>query len=417
MLPSGPVVSAGAMDGVVAHHIDDQNQPVANYTGESRLDFPLIPFQVFGFFYDIDVVLVSRHDAWDMHEYARIQTPNGPLWIAKDSDKNGVQTVMVDEKSLEQVSGLSGATALQALVAETPVPRKMGEMVVEDRSTDQRVDLHLAYDNPAGQPVEVWYRGKLPSVSPRLRNGSTMGHSQQTVAAVLDLERFKTTGRGKIYIDGQRVPLKRILGLVPMRFLLRQDQAGVAVTSFAVEPMDGGGFQLVRPAGADEVDPVTAEPGWPTRRLETWQVLNHVDGAATTELDGQTAVFDNGINKFSYHFVNGGLQHAKVEQWGRDKPVMEMLIDPPLPDVSRPFEGEWESAFRIDVNGQVGHGIGVIKARCVNADVVELTMTPTEPWWFADRPMVGRIDFDGDSGRAQVQMVRVGAVGLVSGTQ
>ena len=53
----------------------------------------------------------------------------------------------------------------------------------------------------------------------------------------------------------------------------------------------------------------------------------------------------------------------------------------------------------------------------MNADVVELTMTPTEPWWFAERPMVGRIDFDGDSGRAQVQMVRVGAVGLVSGTQ
>src|SRR6187455_2893470 len=55
------------------------------YTGGALASYAVLPVQVFGAAYDLDLVIVSRHPEWNMHEYARIETPRGAVWIAKDA--------------------------------------------------------------------------------------------------------------------------------------------------------------------------------------------------------------------------------------------------------------------------------------------------------------------------------------------
>ncbi len=257
MLPTGPVLSPRDLPAFEA-----ATPSPAVYDGDPRVPFLVLPVQIFGVLYQTDVVISTRHPRWDMHEYARIDTPEGHLWMAKDSDRAGVQTIIADLPDLDTV------------LAEVPVPRKRGAVVVQDDSEGEDIKLRLSYDNPDGEPVIAEYAGRMPAKPPRQRNGNTMGHSQHAVAVVLDISRMASfRHRAAISIGGQQHRIKRVAGLVPMHFLLRQAQGGLAVTSFRQEAADdAGALRLQRPAGAGERDPATGAPGWPTRRQENWTV-------------------------------------------------------------------------------------------------------------------------------------------------
>ena len=110
----------------------------------------------------------------------RGSTPDGPLWMAKDADRAKVQTIIANHPELT------------TRIAEVPVARFIRPLMVEDRSEGRRVDVSISYENSAGVPVEVEYRGRLPCTAPAKRNGHTMGHSAHAVAVALDLERFGT---------------------------------------------------------------------------------------------------------------------------------------------------------------------------------------------------------------------------------
>jgi hypothetical protein len=360
MLPSGPVI--GTAELVPYEH---PRASGVGYTDEPRVSHPVLPFQIFGLYYDLDLVLVTKGTGWDMHEYARIQTAGGPIWMAKDSRPDGVQTIVSD------------VTRLESLVAEVPVPRLEGPVGVHDQSEGSQVDVELSYRNPDGVTTEIQFEGTLPDSPPSRRNGSTMGHSQQAVAAVLDLERFGKKNRVQVTMDGEDVDIKRLLGIVPMAFLLQQAQGGFAVSSWETIASDDG-FFLSRPSPDGATSPDTGKPGWPTSRTERWTV------------EEDRVVGDFGLNRFEYRFVDRELVYAKVEQFGREVPVFELFLQPALPDLSRPFEGEAESSFRMDINGQRGHGTGTIRTLW-DDDQVEVEIISEAPWWLADRPMHGVI--------------------------
>ena len=372
MLPSGPVLTnaeTAVFDNVVASGV--------NYLDEPKVDYPVLPFQIFGLYYDLDLVLVTQDTGWDMHEYARIQTPDGPIWMAKDSKPDGVQTIVSDVEDL------------LALVAEVPVPRVAGAIQVEDNSQDDLIDVQLKYTNPDGVETEVVYNGHLPSKPPRQRNGSTMGHSRQAVAAILDLERFGTQNKASVIMAGQPVKVKRLFGVVPMLYTLQQAQGGFAIASWTTQG-DANGFELSRPA--TQGDLLSEEENWPTLRTESWTVTHHAVSA------------DFGLNQLVYEYQERELVGAKAQQWGRNEPVFELHIHPALPDLSRPFEGIHRSQFRMDINGQKGHGTGVIRTQW-NDDMVEIEIIPEAPWWLADRPMHGTIVFPGN-GTTETQIHR-----------
>ena len=163
MLPSGAVLKQAQKSA-----FENPAPAGVEYLDPPKVEYPVLPFQIFGLYYDLDLVLITEDTGWDMHEYARIQTPDGPIWMAKDSRPDGVQTIVSDVENLP------------ALVAEVPVPR-LWTVEVEDLSHEDQVDVRLKYTNPDGIETEVVYSGRLPANPPRQRNGSTMGHSRQSL--------------------------------------------------------------------------------------------------------------------------------------------------------------------------------------------------------------------------------------------
>jgi hypothetical protein len=354
------------------------------YTGPARVPFPVLPAQAWGLRYDLDIVLVSTHPDWTMHEYVRITTPDGPLWLAKDADAKGRQAIVAQLPDIKE------------WIPEVPVPRYARPLTVEDRSADGRLDLRLAYTNPAGQPVEVTYVGPAPTKPSQPRNGNTMGHSADTLAALLDLHLFRPGGTAEVRIDGKRWPIKRLLGLYPMKFALAQTQAGWAIADYRQRP-DEVGFTLIRPS--DALVPRfagEASAPWPTRATEAW----------TSAGDGWWRG-PEAFTRTSWHLnANGEADRVRVDQYGADAPVFEAVFTPALPDLRRPFDGEAVSRFAADVAGQPGHGAGELRARWVDADTVQIDLIPTAPRWFAVRPMRGTVVFDAD-GTVRTTFTRV----------
>jgi len=335
----------------------------AAYTGPPAGAVPALPIQVFGLFYELDLVLVSQHADWHMHEYARVSTPDGPLWLAKDSRTDRVQIITTDR---------ADATSI---LANVPVPRRVAPLSVVDRSAGRRVDVRLETSTPAGEPVVVEARGRLPSRPPGARNGNTMGHSHQAVAAALDIARMGPID-ARLSIGGRPQRFRRLLGLVPFRFALAQAQAGFAVASYVQRPAEGG-FLLERP-GLSPEDPVTGAPGWPVQATERWSVtaaqLHHSDGLTDTTV----------------HLVDGGVSRIVLRQHGRADPVLDLWVRPALPDLRRPFATPVESAFRLDVNGEVGHAAGRIRVTPEGGGH-RVEILPDAPAWMAGRPIGGTV--------------------------
>jgi hypothetical protein len=355
LLPSGPVLK----------------EPLASeprtvvYTGPPIVPYPVLPVQAFGLRYAIDLVVVTNDPAWDMHEYARIDLGDRPpLWVTKDTDQLGIQTIRADLPDIG------------SWLPEIPVPRSPGAVAVTETWTGRHLEVDLAYTNIADQPVRLEFEAKLPGHPPAKRNGNTMGHSRAVVAVVLDLERKAQAGRVRMWIGDEPQTMKKVLGIVPFKYLLTQTQGGLAITSFTQDPAEGG-FGLTRPAS----DP------WPTTSREVWRVANGV-GA-------ERATFDNGVTTMTYTFEDGGLARAEVRQIARPDPVFSLVVSPALPDLRRPFAGEIRSAFAMDVGEEEGHGCGSFVAKWVDATTVELAIRPTSPRWLADRPMTTRIHYEG----------------------
>ena len=344
------------------------------YTGEPRTPFPIFALQPFGLQYAVDVVIVSDHSDWSMHEYARLDTPQGSFWIAKDSDPSGRQTIVADIPNLT------------SWLPEIPAPRFERPVSVDDRSSGDDIDVCLKYDNPKGQIVRACASGTMPKRPPPKRNGNTMGHSRDVVAAVLDIDRFRLFNtKGSIQIDEENTRVDRVLGLVPFRSLLRQTQAGLATANFRISG-DEQGFTLTRPS--------PLRPEWPTHGSETW------------DFTSSTATYDNGIVAFSHHFSNRELTKMTVQQHGVPNQTFELVIHPALPDLSRPFSGLAQSTFVMNVNGQRGHGTGVITAQWTADNTVTVSMRPTAPSWLTDRPMVSTVQYN-DNGSVDVFVDRV----------
>jgi hypothetical protein len=341
-------------------------QPAAVSYTQPAPDGPVVlPLQVWGLRYALDVVLETEHPDWIMHEYARIDIPDPssgaatPIWIAKDASTDFVQTIT------------AGVTDIRSWVPEIPVPRNAGAVTVTDHSEGTVADLRFQYTNPRGEAVDAHYRGAMPTEPAKPRNGNTMGHSRPSLAALLDIHLYAPGGEAEVSIGGVPQKIRKLLGLYPMKFLLAQTQGGIAITDFIERAAaDPGGFTLTRPGG---------DASWPTEAVESW-----VDAGAGW------VVRSGPVTTLRYHFVAGELDRAEVNQAGLEFPVTRVVFQPAIPDLRRRFDGEARSRFVVDIAGQEGHGVGHVVARWEGDDAV-LDMIPDGPRWFADRPMQTRI--------------------------
>lgn len=373
MLPEGPVYSRAEQ----AATFGKLKVPSVEYTGAPRVDFPLPPLLVWGVAYDVDIVIVSKHPDWNMHEYARLSTPAGPVWMAKDAS----------EPELEQ-SIVANIEDIDSWWPEIPVPRKSNELIVRDRSSDDVLDVSIGYENIEGEPVLMSYEGPMPTKLQRKRNGSTMGHSQERLLAVLDLSHRNFGRKATMTINGEGVRIKRLLGLVPFQMVLQQVQGGLATGNFTMARNEGELTSVHSMESGAEV-----ALSWSTEETTAQVILRQVSE----------------IRSLVYTFEKRGssleLSKMEVEQWGREASACAVHFSPALPDLRRAFKGEVESLFVIDVNGQQGHARGRVSVSSIGGHS-DVMVWPESPWWVADRPLQSHVEFD-SKGAASVAVSRI----------
>lgn len=364
-LPQGPALSASE------RAVFDGGPSGVTYTGPARVDFPVLPVQVWGVRYDLDLVLESNHDRYDMHEYARVQTPNGPVWLCKDAlSATKLQSIVADLPDLDR------------WVPELPIERKTFGVEVIDRSDPDWLDLEIRYENLDGEPVVVTYTGKPPQKAQKKRNGSTMGHSAAVLMAALDIPYRNFGKKATLSIDGQDYKIRKLLGLVPLKVVLVQVQAGLSIGELALR-------------GADPGFTVTYGGS-----VETEWTLEH----------GGSDVIARQIDPFrtlAYHFARRDgaleLEQMTVSQYQVDGPVTTIALDPALPDMRRPFEGRHTSRFVVDVGGSPGQAVGRLEAWW-DGEQAKIALIPEDPEWVTDRPMLTTISYG--EGQADVSIVR-----------
>jgi hypothetical protein len=351
LMPEGPVITPWQRSVTMPIGV----APTVTYDGDTAPTCPVPPVLAWGAAYDLDLVLVDAAGPWDMHEYARLATPSGPVWLAKDARMGTLeQTVVAD---LPEIA---------SWLPELPVARRRSAIRVDDRSSATRLDLQLSYTNIDGHAVVAHYVGAPPTQPQPRRNGSTMGHSRGSLLAVLDLS-HRAFGAGTITIDGARVPAYKLAGLLPFRAALVQTQTGVATGRFALRP-DGDGCVTTWASGAVSPWTITEEPG--RLRLTQASPIRTLVHEFITDQDG-----------------NAAWSSSTVLQYGRATPVGHIEVSPALPDLRRHFEGRHRSRYVIDANGQAGHATGALEAWW-EADGPRVALLPDAPWWTADRPML-----------------------------
>lgn len=321
---------------------------------------PIPPLQFFAVYYEQDIVIETESEDWSMHEYARVRVGGRTVWMAKDSDPEGVQTVTASVAHLER------------WLPEVPVPRRSAPVIVEEQTTQDELDVTLAYQNPKGQMTRVEFRAPRAGKLEAKRNGSTFDHSRRAASVLLDVRRRQQRGvEARVAYDGEPTPVRKVLGLVGVKALLEQIQAGIAAASMRIE-RDGRALLVTRPA-----------PGtpWPTTSEETWRwdgthgtgVLLHAGFGVEQEL----------------RFEHGGLAGARLSVDGLDEPGLELRMSGPLPDVSRPFDGTVERRFLLSVGGQP-HGYGTLQAAWTEGGA-KIDVLPEAPYWFQRRPVTATI--------------------------
>jgi hypothetical protein len=365
MLPEGPVLKPDERDAAFGQ----ATASAATYTSQPLSDVPVMPFMVWGVAYDLDIVVVTEHPEWDMTEIARIDTPTGPLWMAKDARRVDLEQIIVAD-----------IPDLFSWMPEIPVQRVQGAVRIEDRSSETDLDMDVFYSNPDGEPVHINYQGKVPAAEQGKRNGSTMGHSQGTVMAVLDLPLRNLARSATVRINGETQKIRKIAGLVPFAMALTQTQAGIAIADVAMTPLP----QPFPDAPTADVS-VTHQLAEGRQATQTWHIGRAVDGARLVQRSALRTIEHRFVGTHSLEWTG-----ATVQQSGKNEPALVISANPALPDLRRRFDGVMTSRFVMDIAGQQSHATGEIHVQWVNDEAV-VRIRPDAPWWVAERPMDSRI--------------------------
>ncbi len=370
MLPEGPAISNTER----TSYLENTPHEVI-YTGDAKVDFPIMPLQVWAASYELDIILVSKNPKWNMHEYAKLATLEGDLWIMKDAA----------EPSLDQFI-TADLDNIEAWLPELPVVRKSYPVEVTDNSTSKMLDLTFGYENIAGEKIKATYKGKYPTTALKKKNGSTMGHSRNQLLVGLDLPYRDFGKKATISYDGEAYKMEKLLGLVPFQMALKQTQGGASSGNFDITYQDNK-YQTTHHNNEVAIQ-------------QDWEIEQNT---ATTKISQK-----NDFRTIEYHYLGAGetllLQSASVLQWNKKEKGVRIEFSPALPDLRRPFEGEYTSNFVLDIAGQNNNAIGTVTAKWQDGAAI-LLVNPAAPWWVTDRPMQTTINYESNAAKVAIKML------------
>lgn len=370
MLPEGPALTATERQAVLS-----QKAHQVNYKGAPLVGYPVLPMQVWAATYELDLILVSKNPDWNMHEYAKLETPEGDLWVMKDAEEGSLDQYIVAD-----------LPNIAAWLPELPVTRKSYPVKIVDKSTNKMLDMSFSYENIKGEKVEAWYKGVRPKTPLKKKNGSTMGHSRNQLLVALDLPYRDFGKKAGISYDGKAYKMDKLLGLVPFQMALTQTQGGASSGTFEMSIQGEGILTTAHPS-----------EGKPT--LQNWSVEKKGNKTIVTQ--------KNDFRSLVYEFEGTEtleLKVAYVKQWNKENAGVRIEFSPALPDLRRPFEGEYSSNFVMDIAGENNNATGTFTASWKDGKA-QLKVTPTAPWWVLDRPMLTTIEYQGGKALVGIEML------------
>lgn len=369
MLPEGPALTKTERAEVL-------NQPKASiqYTADPKVDFPVFPIQVWAATYELDLILVSQHPDWNMHEYAKLATPEGDLWVMKDAQEGSLdQFVVADLANVE------------AWLPELPVVRKSYPVKIVDNSTNKMLDMAFEYENIKGQKIKATYVGKHPKTELKKKNGSTMGHSRNQLLVALDLPYRDFGKKAIISYDGEVYKMDKLLGLVPFQMALTQTQGGASSGTLYLES-SGDGVQTTH-----QNNDVAVKQNW----------------VIETKNGGTILKQKNNFRTLTYEFEGTEtleLKRAHVQQWNKGERGVDIIFSPALPDLRRPFNGVFKGNFVMDIAGENNNATGTVTAAWKDGKAV-FNVQPSKPWWVVDRPMKTVIEYTDKKATIAIEML------------
>ncbi len=371
MLPEGPALNRAER----AETLLQRGRHAVVYTDKPLVDFPVLPVQTWAATYELDLVLVTKNPNWNMHEYAKLATPEGAVWLMKDAEEGSLDQFIVAD--IENI---------QSWLPELPVVRKYYPVKVVDNSTDKLLNYEFEYENVKGKLVKATYKGKYPTTALKKRNGSTMGHSRNQLLVALDLPYRDFGKKATISYDGVPYKMEKLLGLVPFQMALQQTQGGLSSGQFVIEATDNNKFKTTHTNNGH-----TVEQDWGYSYTPKHYFVQQ----------------KNNFRFLTYEFVGieeQELEFAHVSQWNKDEEGMRITFAPPLPDVRRPFEGQYRSDFVIDMAGEQSNAVGEVVVEWINGKA-SIIVRPSAPWWVVDRPMQTLITYKDGKAYVDIKML------------
>jgi len=316
--------------------------------GRRAVEVPVLPFLVWGLHFDEELVVeLADHPTWRMLEVVRLEVGGEELWFSLDSHRCGRQWAAVDERS-------------ETVAAGFPAPTYRSGLAVERTEDEQEIRYRATWTMQSGEEIEVDGVVRKPLKASPLRNGNAMNHSQETALAVIDLEQYGKA-RVDVRVDGEP---QKVVGL--SRVMLVQAAAGLIEGDATLRAGADGGLDL-------ELDGGTADT----------YVRNETAGGFLL-----SASRPLGIETWEFAEV-GSAQHlreVRIEQQGRD--VMRLRLNPPLPDLRHPAQGESEHRVVVSLNGLEGYMSAVVRVGPGDRKgTTAVAVEPRFPRWAAQRPV------------------------------
>jgi len=296
----------------------------------------------FGAAFDLDLVLVSKHPNWDMHEFARLSTPQGPLWVALESRAGTLdQFITADLPDID------------AWMPEIPMERKTTPFTIQDRSNAEQIDVEITYENVDNQVVNVVFQGDPPYREPkRRRNANTLGHAQNQALAVLDVSQRESAFNAKISFDDKNQRVAKVGLFVPFQFAMEQAQGGLAVGSYYTRMGDAVPFESTLTdvvvhapelEGVEEPEPVAApEPEVDPLALHIGENRDAIQACYTTAAEANAELAGQLV--LSWIVTEGAGSEFNA--------VLDTLGDEGLATCVTELLGSWEWPEGVD--GEVG---------------------------------------------------------------
>lgn len=362
MLPEGPAFSIRKqkeIENAAAHKV--------NYTSAPLTTLPIIPFQVWGLTYDLDIILVSKNDRWNMHEFALVKLKDREIWLMKDALEGPLDQFVVAD--IEDINNW---------LPELPIQRKSYPLKIKDHSDDKNIDLEFEYENHFGEKINASYQGKYPKTKQSKRNGSTFGHSKNHLLVALDLPLRDFGKKARISYDNKFYKMDKLLGIVPFQMAVFQTQGGLSTAEYQIKSINNS-FRFNYISGGENLF------------------------IKTVDKDLVQYESEDEFRKLQYSFVNHCFTGAVVQQKEKSSITTSFSVYPALPDLSRRFDGRYSSTFILEINGGNRNALGTIDCYWVE-DILMVEVIPEKPWWVADRPMISKIKIQEDNVGVSIQM-------------